>query len=46
MIEKLKNGCAVVVAAFIMLGSLVGLVLYCLLGGVAQLSKREARPDE
>ena len=35
-----------VVAAFIMLGSLVGLVLYCLLGGVVHLSKREARPDE
>ena len=43
MIKKIKKVACMVVGGFILIGGAVGLVLYCLLGGVLCLGIREER---
>jgi len=44
MKNPIKEAACMVAAVLIMIGTLVGAVLYILLGGVIHLNKREAQP--
>jgi len=44
MKNKIKEAACTVVGGVILIGTLVGAVLYALLGGVIHLNKREVRP--
>lgn len=46
MKNQIQEFACKVVGGFILLGTVIGMVLYTLLGGVIHLNKREARPRE